>query len=183
MFLAERIRIEATRTAINLIGVIGGQILDVVKKAVSYYAYALVFAGITSVAMGGLKASVKLAKASRVITKVGDEVIDQHHLVLRAAVKRKYLKVNRFSIPRSLHTVPGTGLHSKIWGNSRFNKLLPRRGMNMGAVLNKMGRQQWLDELGECYKWLETKSHGDYKGIYEAYQKAVKGIGGASGLI
>ena len=46
-----------------------------------------------------------------------------------------------------------------------------------------MGKQKWLDELGDCYKWLETEHSGDYKGIYEAYQKAVKAIGGTSGLI
>ena len=52
----------------------------------------------------------------------------------------------------------------------------------MKSIIRSMGRQQWLDELGECYKWLETQYPRDYKGICEAYQKAAGKIG-ASGLI
>jgi hypothetical protein len=55
--------------------------------------------------------------------------------------------------------------------------------MKMGQVLDRMTREKWLSELGECYKWLERRWPSEYKGIYACYEKAVKSIGSVSGLI
>jgi len=180
MVLAEQMRIEVSRTAINLIGVIGGQVLDIVKKAVSYYAYGLLFAGVTHVAMGGVKAGVRLAKSAKVSIEIGDDIV-KHHLVFKSAVRTPRIRQSLWKLPRSSH-VGSIGLHARIGRSSQFRHLQPARGRTMKSIINDMGRQQWLDELGECYKWLETRWPGEYKGIHKAYQKAVGKIG-ASGLI
>jgi hypothetical protein len=181
--VAESIRVEAFAAFTDLLGTIGQSLVMIAKEIASYYAYNLLFAAVTQVAMGGIKVGVKLARNAKIITNLGGEVIENHHLVFRCAVKEGIKNERTWKLAKSLHTARGTGLHSRIWKSARFSKLLPRRGMPMKEVIRNMGKQKWLDEMGECYKWLEQSYRGDYDGIYKAYLKAVKGIGGTSGLI
>ena len=53
----------------------------------------------------------------------------------------------------------------------------------MLEILNRVGREPWLEKMGEAYKWLEETFPADYPGIYDVFKKAVKSIGGAAGLI
>ncbi len=179
--VAESIRVEAFRTFTDLLGAIGNSMLLIAKEVALYFGYSMAFAAVTHVAMGGAKAGVKLFKSAGIVIDVADEPI-KHHLVFKCAVK-KGIRQRLWELPRRLHVGKPSGLHSIIWQNERFNKLLPRRGKPMKDVIRNMGKQKWLDELGECYKWLEAAHHGDYNGIYEAYLKAVKDIGGAQGII
>jgi hypothetical protein len=115
--------------------------------------------------------------------KVGEKM-EGHHTIFRCAIKEELRNAQEtYRLPQSLHRLKGAGLHSKIWQEERFAELYPRRGKKMGDVLKSMGREKWLSELGECYKWLEETWPNDYRGIYTCYEKAVKSIGGASGLI
>jgi RHS repeat-associated protein len=181
-FIAESIRAEAFYTFAELLGTIGESLIMIANKIIEYYAYNMAFAAITQVAMGGIETSVQLSRASKVAVEIGDDIVHEHHLVFECAVKEGVKNERTWSLAKSLHTARGTGLHSRIWKSERFSKLLPRRGKPMKEVIRGMGKQKWLDEMGECYKWLETQ-HSGYKGIYEAYQRAVVDIGGAKGLI
>lgn len=174
---AENIIREAFFTFTDLLSEIGRSLALIAKEIATYYAYNMAFAAVTQAAVGGLKASAKLVNATEIVVGLGDET-HLHHLVFKASVNQKYLKVNLFQLPKAAHTK----LHELIRTNSRFAKLQPGGARKMTKILEDVGKQKWLDELGECYKWLETQN-SSYKGIYGAYQKAIKGIGGASGLI
>ena len=181
--VAESIRSEAFDTFTDILGTIGESLVMIAREVAVFYGYNMLFAAVTQAAMGGIKVGVNLARNAKIITKVGGEAIENHHLVFKCAVKEGIKNERTWRLTKSLHTARGTGLHSRIWKSERFSKLLPRRGMPMAKVIRSMGKQKWLDEMGECYKWLEESYRGDYDGIYKAYLKAVKDIAGTSGLI
>jgi len=45
----------------------------------------------------------------------------------------------------------------------------------MKDILGFWGRQNWLNELGEAYEWLETER--GFTNIYKAFQKALTQVG------
>ncbi len=180
--VAESIRIEAFRTFTDLLGAIGNSMLLIAKEIALHYGYSMAFAAVTHVAMGGIKTSVRLTKMGLARLKFGNVFIDKHHLVFKCAV-RSGVRQRLWYLPRSLHKGAGTGLHSRIASHQTFRNLQPRRGTKVEQViLDAGGPDKWLNKLGNCYKWLEMQD-SNYKGIYEAYKKAVLDIGGVEGII
>ena len=178
--VAESIRSEAFDTFTGILGTIGESLVMIAREVAVFYGYNMLFAAVTQAAMGGIKVGVHLRRNAKIITKLGGEAIENHHLVFTSSIKEGIKNERTWSLTRRLHRLRGTGLHSRI-AHSRFAYLQPGGNRTMKGIL-KMGKQRWLDELGKCYKWLETKNAA-YKGIYKAYKKAVVDIGGASGLI
>ncbi|MHA1952113.1 MAG: RHS repeat-associated core domain-containing protein, partial [Candidatus Thorarchaeota archaeon] len=180
---AEAIRSEAFFTFTELLAIVGNSVAMIAKEVALHYGYNLAFAAVTQAAVGGLKTSVKFAKGA-IATRIGGEVVENHHLVFASSLKKglKSLKANMFKLPRRIHRLRTNGIHSRI-AASDFAYLQPGGAKTMSGILEDVGRQQWLDDLGKCYKWLETEFSGDYKGIHKAYQNAVKAIDGTSGLI
>ncbi len=179
--VADSIRKEAMETFAELIENIGESLFLIAKEIAMYYAYNLAFAAVTQVAMGGIKASAKLSKMAVAKLKFGNVLIDKHHLIFKCAVK-KGVRQRLFYLPATSHKGALVGLHSRIASHPRFWKLQPRKGRNMEAVIKSFkGAQNWLDELGRCYKWLETR-HSHFKGIHKAFEQAVVDIGGAKGI-
>lgn len=162
-----------------------GAAIEIAEEIAKQYAYSLAFAAITRAAMGGIKAGVSLFSKAKMTIRVGGEIVEQHHLVFKSALQKGFKNNvdNLFELSADAHRFKGTGLHSRI-AASRFAYLQPGgRGRTMFSILNNVGRQQWLDDLGECYRWLETEWPVDYAGIHKAYKKAVDAIGGVSGLM
>jgi len=183
LIVAEQIRYQAFQTANELVQTIVKSAMNVARQVLTHFAYSMLFSAVTSVAMGGIEAGVTLTRSARVAAKVGDDIVlETHHLIFQCAVKQGTKQETVWRLPKYLHRLKGTGLHSRLWQHPKFNRLLPRRNMPMSEVLNSVGRQTWLNELGDAYKWLETEFGNDYKGIYKAFEKAAKQVGGVGGL-
>ena len=165
---------EIIKSAVGSAAVIANELAEC-------YAYSLAFSAVTQVAMKGIKAGVKLTQKGQAILKFGRANIHGHHPVFKCAVK-KGLRQRKFWLPTPKHVGAPDGLHYRIAQSREFRHLQPTSNRTMVDIIGAMGKQQWLDELGECYKWLETRD-SEYKGIYKAYEKSVQWIGGAAGLI
>jgi len=101
---------------------------------------------------------------------------DLHHLIPKAALARlKYIRKNLVGVEKNLH-VGKTGLHSRL-SKIGYDKLRPRRGHTTRDIINSYTpppdpRQQYLDELGEAYKKLESEFAPAYDGISFWYKYA-----------
>ncbi|MHC4867506.1 MAG: RHS repeat domain-containing protein, partial [Planctomycetota bacterium] len=177
---ALEIRAEATQAANEFIQAAVGAVLMIARALAEQYAYSLLFAAVTKVAVRAVGASVCVAKGKLAIILANRP--ERHHTVFKCAV-RAFKRQRLYRLKHYLHTGRPHGLHFRISQHERFRLLQPTSNRTMKSILKTMGRQKWLDELGECYKWLEEDYSSDYKGIYECYEKAVKSIGGTGGLI
>jgi RHS repeat-associated protein len=178
------IKTEALQTANDLLQSAVKAIGQIAYAVAEYYAYNMAFAAVTRVAMGGVSASVRLTKMGVARLRFGRVAIDRHHTVFKCAVKGG-IRQRLFYLPQTAHTGAGTGLHARIAASRRFAHLQPRGGAHprtMADIIGDMGAQKWLDEMGECYKWLETRDAA-LKGIYKMFQGAIDDIGGAAGII
>ncbi len=177
---AQEIQHEAFLASKEMIYDAIGATTQIINGIVQQYAYSLAFAAVTRGLAFAASGSVKIAKAGSLAISLGDQA-RQHHTVFKCAVK-PFKRQRLFELPQIYHVGAPEGLHYKILQNERFSRIHPTSGRKILDILDDMGRQEWLDELGESYKWLETDWPGQYKGIYKCYQKAVKSIGGAAGL-
>ncbi len=176
---AQGIQHEAFLAAREMINDAVGATKEVVKGIIEQYIYGLAFAAVTRGMAFAASTAVKVVKAGSVSIALGDRA-RKHHTVFKAAVK-PFRRQRLYVLPHKYHVGAPDGLHYKIL-NSQFSHLHPSNGRTMKSILRSMGKQKWLDELGDCYKWLESKWPEQYKGIYECYQKAVKSVGGIDGL-
>ena len=173
---------EAVDATKEIIESLLNSLYKIAMEIVRSYIYSLAFAAVTKAVVGGIQAGVQMSQKAQAILTFGRESIHGHHTIFKCAVKSG-LKQRKFWLPITKHVGAPDGLHYIISTSRRFSKLQPTNGINIKQVIRNMGgAQQWLDELGECYKWLETQDAA-YKGIYEAFQKSYEWIGGAQGII
>ncbi|QNN24373.1 RHS repeat-associated core domain-containing protein [Planctomycetales bacterium ZRK34] len=176
------IRDKAYLATSALLGSVANAFADIALELASNFAYGMLFSSVAAVASASLTlASATLTDAGGVIIAVASIPV-KHHTILKSALKSNVKQV-LYRVPLGLHVGP-FGLHSRL-ARSPFGYLFPRRGWPMVKILGEVGRQQWLDDLGEAYKWLEL-NYPEYKkiggGIYNTYLRAVQDIGGVAGL-
>lgn len=177
---AKAIQEEAFLAAKEIISDIIGATKELAKEIAMQYAFGLALGAVTKVAMKAAGGAVGLAKSGQFTIAIAGRA-EIHHTIFKCAVK-PFKRQRLFRLQHSQHVGKPNGLHYRISQSERFSKLQPTSNRSMRSIHRNMGRQPWLDELGECYKWLEKTWPGDYKGIYKCYQESVKKIGGVSGL-